>query len=302
MKCPKCGKENAGNVKFCGFCGAEISVNKVKVKENKKKKHKKRRWILLVILILLAAGMIVVRQKREKEFRKNLETADKYLEEMDYEKAEEFYLAAISVEPKEKEPYLKLTELYLISGEKEKAQDILAEAKENLPEQEWEELEQFEETTESLEDYTWEAEPVVEAGEIYYLKENDFYEYPENEAERQMFTTYAVMENAGEYGLIDMSGNLLEGIMYEKIETLAGYYMMTRKTPIYVSEYRMDMTDFYLNDFGEVQPAVAVVGSISGIKGEFYFCDGLHNVAETYGEDMIGPATWSIPKEGIPVK
>lgn len=306
MQCPRCGRENDGTIKFCGFCGAKMPEHPEKGKKNEKKKRRKWCWILLAVLLLAAAvvlaGIWVMRRQKEKAYRRSLNTAEKYLQELDYEKAEASYLEAISISPKEKEPYLKLTELYLVTGEKEKAQSILREAKENLPEAEQEEIQEIEKTTENLEDYTWIVEPAVEADDMYYLKESDSYEYSANEMERQMFSEYAVIVQDGTYGLIDMSGDLLEGMVYDKVDTLAGYYLMTRKEPVYVPEFGTEMKEFYIDDLGEIRAAVAVVGDVYGFKGAFYYCGGLHNIGEAYGENMIGPATWTTPKEAIPVK
>lgn len=49
----------------------------------------------------------------EKAIQSSLEAGDKYLENLDYEKAEDAYLQAIKISPKEKESYEKLIQYYV---------------------------------------------------------------------------------------------------------------------------------------------------------------------------------------------
>lgn len=135
MYCPKCGKENKESSRFCAFCGAPMGegINKqpeYNVGQKKRNRTKKGFLIVLPVLIMLVAvaiavsGFILPRQ-REKRYQTQLDNGNRYLEEMDYEKAEVSYLAAIDVEPKQEEPYLKLAEIYNAQNEPEKAAEIL---------------------------------------------------------------------------------------------------------------------------------------------------------------------------------
>ena len=54
-----------------------------------------------------------------------METADKYLQEMEYKKAEAAYLEAIKIDPKKEEPYIQLADLYTKQGRNEEAVKIL---------------------------------------------------------------------------------------------------------------------------------------------------------------------------------
>lgn len=144
MYCTKCGKQNKENARFCAFCGAPLrqdgntgSSNPARQdaaqKEEEKKKNGRWKKILLItfpILIIFVAAVVTIMafilpRQREKKYRAELADGNRYLEELDYEKAEASYLAAIAVEPKEEEPYLRLAEIYNVQGEPEKAVEIL---------------------------------------------------------------------------------------------------------------------------------------------------------------------------------
>ncbi|MEE1086118.1 MAG: zinc-ribbon domain-containing protein [Schaedlerella sp.] len=142
MYCRKCGTNNEDGAKFCANCGSQMYVSKVspentqqkllKKKEKKsesKPKNKKKLWIIVVAVVLLAAiGLaifIAVQKKKEKEFDDKIERAENYLEELNYEKAEATYLAAIEINPKEEEPYIRLAEIYIVQNEPVKAVEIL---------------------------------------------------------------------------------------------------------------------------------------------------------------------------------
>ena len=56
---------------------------------------------------------IVKGQHVKKQYQSSLEAGDKYLENLDYEKAEDAYLQAIKISPKEKESYEKLIQYYV---------------------------------------------------------------------------------------------------------------------------------------------------------------------------------------------
>ena len=52
---------------------------------------------------MIIAGILIFRDRQEKQRYQNaLASGDRYLEEMDYEKAEDSYLEAISIDPKQK--------------------------------------------------------------------------------------------------------------------------------------------------------------------------------------------------------
>lgn len=101
------------------------------------KKKRNKLWLILAAVLIVAAVSAVVvfvwilpRQK-EKNFKAYISDGDRYLEEMDYEKAEDSYLAAIEIEPREPEPYLKLADIYEVQNKPEKVAEILEQGVEN---------------------------------------------------------------------------------------------------------------------------------------------------------------------------
>lgn len=155
MYCPECGKYNVEEARFCHFCGARLEENSggyapaqagynpsgqimqqdgssaPAVPERTVKKRKKKIWLVLAALLLTAGAaaaavfLWILPQQKEKEYKAHISDGDRYLEEMDYEKAEDSYLAAIDIEPKEPESYMKLADIYEIQNQPEKVKDIL---------------------------------------------------------------------------------------------------------------------------------------------------------------------------------
>lgn len=328
MYCGKCGQQLSENAKFCPKCGwkveqADFADRKQEIPEKETKqqgasdntgqkterrKRKKWPWILAGLILIAAVGIaagFLIHEKQVKErYEGALADADRYLEELDYENAEASYLKAISIDAKKEEPYLKLADLYVENHQPEKAVEIVRQGQESVPSADAkEELSGKAEEWKALESYTWAVEPEVEADEIYYLQSRDFYASSENERCRQMESDYAVVRQGEQYGLIDMEGNLLEGMDYTTVGTILGYYEVTLAEPRYTSEYRTEMSDFYLAESGELEPAVAMFGDVFGSQGEYYYCDGLHNTVES----MLftgGNRTWELYEltTSIPVK
>lgn len=336
MYCPECGKYNVDEARFCHFCGTKLEEDtggdtppqtgfdpqeqsgpfqdsSASAGQNGPgKKKKKWIWLILAAVLIVVAAVAaavflwILPQQKEKKFNAMLDEGNRYLENLDYEKAEDTFLQAIDIAPKHKEPYVKLAELYLDNGEKEKARSILSDARKALSKEDKKDIEKLEEEWEDqLEgedgEYVWAVEPEIEADELYYLKETDTREYAYNEMERQMFTDYAVIRQEDAYGLIDMEGEILGGMDYKEITSGYGYYLLESKEPIYEPEYGTETSSYYLAG-DEILPAVAIAGDTSGFKGAFYYCDGLHNVADAYGEEVLGPITWTEPEHPIPVK
>lgn len=341
MYCPNCGHYNEEDAAFCGSCGTPLrrpetaerepeivpgrpepeqqSVRDLSgengrgpVSPGPGKKKSRKIWIILAAVLVIAAAaaaavfLWILPRQEEKRYNALLEEGNRYLEEMDYDRAEDTFLEAIAIEPNKEEPYVSLANLYLDTGEREKAKEIIAEAKKTLPEEEQKEIEKLEEKRKGELDgegtvFVWAVEPEIEADDIYYLKETDSKEYPYNEMERQMFTDYAVIKQGDSYGLIDSDGEILGGMDYEEITSGYGYYLLTREEPVYESEYMTEMDSYYL--YGdEILPAVAIAGDAYGFKGAFYYCDGLQNIFDAYGEEAFGPRTWTEPEDAVPVK
>lgn len=139
MYCKNCGKEINENMKFCPACGAPVEQEPPKPPKKKKSKW----WIILIVIVVVIAGavatMLALKQNKQKKYETSLEQGDKYLEELDYENAEAKYLAAIEIEPKEKEPYMKLADIYMSQEKPEKAVKILEKGIKNTEDKELQE-------------------------------------------------------------------------------------------------------------------------------------------------------------------
>lgn len=154
MYCNQCGSQNADTSRFCEHCGADLqagmnvsqpqAVPKKQMHQGKGKQQKTGKkkkgivkkiliWIVVILLLaaIVAAVVFALQKKKEKDFKAEIDTGEKYLEELDYEQAETAYLAAIEVDPKQEEPYLKLAEIYSAQNRPEKAVKILEQGKLN---------------------------------------------------------------------------------------------------------------------------------------------------------------------------
>lgn len=133
MKCTNCGYENPQGAKFCGKCGMDLMVNHTEGRKKKeeiknrrksstvstepvKKKGKKIAILLLSVCVLIAvavAAYLSVMSHPEKRYERALKTAEKYLEEENYDQAIAKYKQAISIDPKQVEPYRQLAKAYI---------------------------------------------------------------------------------------------------------------------------------------------------------------------------------------------
>ena len=145
MKCKNCGFENKENAKFCGNCGKNLTEKIPTEKPEQKNNDKKKIWILVTGILMIVLAVIIIRLLNVEEdipdYDSLLAKGDRYLEELDYENAEEAYLEAIAIEPKKKEPYLKLTQLYTEQENYKETLVAAEKAMEELPEEEREEFE-----------------------------------------------------------------------------------------------------------------------------------------------------------------
>lgn len=145
MKCKNCGFENKENAKFCGNCGKDLTEQTLAEQQeqknkDKKTKDKKKIWIFStgVLIAVLAVVITLLLNLKEDipDYDSLVARGDRYLEELDYENAEEAYLEAIAIEPKKKEPYLKLTQLYTEQENYKETLVIAEKAVEELPKEE----------------------------------------------------------------------------------------------------------------------------------------------------------------------
>ncbi len=81
--------------------------------------------IAAVMCIVAVVVIFSVGSGTEKRLAEQLDLADRYLSELDYESAIAAYEAAIEIDPKCEEAYLGLADIYIEQGEYEKAAEIL---------------------------------------------------------------------------------------------------------------------------------------------------------------------------------
>lgn len=304
MFCPECGKELREDINFCPACGHPVSSGDGEKEETgqtpqpeesglhkKKKKNKIRLFVLAGAVLAGAAavcGTLVIKDMYVKQRCAVLiKEGNAYEEESDYENAEDSYLKALKTAPEEKEPYLALTDLYLDEGEVEKARTVIRQAQENVQASDRQEFIDMDKEYQDLETYSTVSETGIEADDIYYLRYDNYMNVPENELDRQIFSSCAVIQKDGLYGIVNDSGKIIVEAEYSEAGTVAGYYSLHSETPVYSEEYRINVNDFYLDDTtGQLKPAVAVwAPNINGYKGYYYYCEGeLHNVRESFGQ------------------
>lgn len=121
--CNVCGSENADENRFCEDCGAELES------AEKEPSPKKKVIIGVAVALLAIAAVIAVivgtGEDTEAQYNEKITQADRYMENMDYERAESAYMEAIKIEPKKKKPYLRLSEVYAEQEKFDKAVEIL---------------------------------------------------------------------------------------------------------------------------------------------------------------------------------
>lgn len=155
MICPNCGFENKPEAKFCTKCGSRFETpvkpeslpNQSAVLQEPKKSGRNTRMILigLIVVLIIAGGTggfwIASRGgSSSKNYQEALAAANRYYGKLDYVQAEEYYLKAMEIAPKEKEPYIMLYEVYIYTEEPQKAADILVQAEEFLEPEIFEEV------------------------------------------------------------------------------------------------------------------------------------------------------------------
>ena len=251
---------------------------------------KGKRWIwgiaaaAVLITALIIAGILIFRDRQEKQRYQNaLASGDRYLEEMDYEKAEDSYLEAISIDPKQKEPYLGLVDTYVAMEDYDRAVKTAEEAKAVLPEEDQQEFDDIIQKWSNVIEYTWAVEPEIEAEDITYIQSGDLLSFSANEREKQKDSEYAVIVQDGLFGIIRSDGTVVVEPEYIDIsEYYGGAYLMRRAVPQYESSVNSDWDLYFFDEKTEEITMAEGLGSGPDPMGAYYYCGGLHNINEAY--------------------
>ena len=148
MICSNCGKEISDGMKFCKYCGADLSEFEVDSSDEGKEHvkastegmnhpHSKKKiaaFIVAAVLLLAAAVACVFfynSYQVNREYEAKIKVADKYLEEENFAEADSAYLEAIEIAPEKSEAYMKICDFYVSQQRYDEAKSILHEAEEN---------------------------------------------------------------------------------------------------------------------------------------------------------------------------
>ena len=202
---------------------------------------------------------------------------------MDYEKAEDSYLEAISIDPKQKEPYLGLVDTYVAMEDYDRAVKTAEEAKAVLPEEDQQEFDDIIQKWSNVIEYTWAVEPEIEAEDITYIQSGDLLSFSANEREKQKDSEYAVIVQDGLFGIIRSDGTVVVEPEYIDIsEYYGGAYLMRRAVPQYESSVNSDWDLYFFDEKTEEITMAEGLGSGPDPMGAYYYCGGLHNINEAY--------------------
>lgn len=334
MICKKCGTENNETAKFCRNCGNQLQDNQlayVLEKENRQvsKKSSGKKWGIFFVLAIIIAGIIggiwISKSKEEKkikEYKNQITQGNKYVENLDYKKAEASYLKAISIDPKRKDPYLKLADVYVVQEEYEKAVKILEDASKNVAVTEKngkknadiskvkKEIKEKKEEISSASEYTWVLKPEIEADDIYYLKESDNRKYSINELQKQMESKYAVLKQNDSYSLIEMDGKITD--LDKAINAFAGQWGSDSNKKFVVNNVKTIDGYYCLSVDGADSCIINDEGKIENcpdydkieLQGSYYFYNGLENTSSgmEYSDDQEYTTKFKELTTTIPLK
>ncbi len=99
-------------------------------------------WVIAAAAVVLIAAVVIIvvfagPGNSKRKAAQQLENARKYVSELNYDQAIIAYLDTIKIDPKNTDAYLELAELYVKTGQPQKALEILEEAKKKVEESDW---------------------------------------------------------------------------------------------------------------------------------------------------------------------
>lgn len=136
MKCKQCGTVNKPQAQFCCNCGTKLDTS-----SKNKKLYLAIIAIIVVVAIVIGSIFVFGSSSTEKQYNELMNQAQRYVEEKEYQRAEESYLEAIDIEPKKADAYVELADVYVTTDQVEKAVQLLEGAKDVVYEDEREIIE-----------------------------------------------------------------------------------------------------------------------------------------------------------------
>lgn len=144
MFCPNCGAENPDYANFCEKCGATLEPAEglpaegaaqegtAALRTEEKKKQLIIGGSILLVAVLVCIAALIWHTGEKKGYESKLQNAGRYLQELNYEKAEAAFLDAIQIDPKREESYIQLADLYMKQGRREEAAAVLRQGQKQI--------------------------------------------------------------------------------------------------------------------------------------------------------------------------
>ena len=120
MKCKRCKGDISWKDNYCLNCGKKNNLKTISI------------ICILICICIVISSVFLFKPKSGKTYEEVLEIADRYYENQEYEKAEEYYLKAMEIDPKQELPYQKMYEIYTVLNKEEEKIDIIYKAKNQL--------------------------------------------------------------------------------------------------------------------------------------------------------------------------
>lgn len=265
MKCRNCGFKNSITAKYCEKCGEPLKI--------KKGKNNKNELILLGIVVVVACVIIscltIPKFFSTKQYNDVMKNGETFLKKMDYKQAEDYYLKAINIDPKQSKPYILLANVYMSQNKKDKAVKLLKEASKAVTKEEKAEIIQKQKELENYKKYQWVVEPSIEADDIFYATSREAISYI-NDKRKQDTWPVAVLKLKDKFHIINIEGDICTKVAYKEIHSL-GYSTMNDSV-YYVGEFDKE---YYAvngsNDYKVSQGGVDINGNVyDGDEGDIH--------------------------------
>lgn len=124
MVCGSCNNYNDDNAEQCAYCGMPLQPQLQK-KKNRTKQIAILSGIAVAIICFVLGIIFVNRQIAHKKYEEKVKSADRYLAELDYDSAIRAYNEAMKIDDKNEEIYIKLANVYQLTGNMERLDYIL---------------------------------------------------------------------------------------------------------------------------------------------------------------------------------